>query len=70
MEDVVRPDFTVTLDIMKELLLVALNEEWEDTVTWEARSRIGEMVFVLVAGSCCGFRGEEIVKIDIILRVI
>jgi hypothetical protein len=64
MGDVVRSDFAVTSQIIKALL-ETLNEEWEDAVTLETRTRIAEMAFVLVAGYCCGLRGEEITKIDL-----
>jgi hypothetical protein len=64
MGDVVRSDFAITSDIVRALLDV-LNEEWEDSIDWKARSKIAEMAFVIVAGYCCGLRGEEIVKIDL-----
>jgi len=64
MGDVVRSDFAVTSDIINALLR-SLNEEWEDAASWEARAKIAEMAFVLIAGYCCGLRGEEIVKIDL-----
>ena len=64
MGDVVRSDFAVTSEIINALL-VTLNEEWEDAISLEARAKISEMAFVLVAGYCCGLRGEEIVKIDL-----
>ena len=64
MGDVVRSDFAITFEIINALL-VALNEEWEDAGSSEARAKISEMAFVLVAVYCCGLRTEEIVKIDL-----
>jgi hypothetical protein len=63
--DVVRPDFVVTMEVVN-VLLNGLEEEWNDAANWEARAQIvGEISFILVAGYCCGLRGEEIVKIDL-----
>jgi hypothetical protein len=42
-----------------------LNEEHGDAGSAEARAKIAEMAFVLIAGCCCGLRGEETVKIDL-----
>ena len=46
-------------------MLNALNEEHGDAGSAEARAKIAEMAFVLIAGHCCVLRGEEIVKIDL-----
>jgi hypothetical protein len=64
MGDVVRSVFTVTPDIILELLR-ALNEEWEDLTSCECRTKIVEIAFVLVTGYWCGLRGVGIVKIDL-----
>jgi hypothetical protein len=64
MGDVVRSDYAVTSEIINALL-TTLNKEYEDVATWEARTMIAEMVFVLVVGFCCGLRGEEITKVGL-----
>jgi hypothetical protein len=55
MGNVVRSDFAVTSKIVKALL-GKLNEEWEDAASWDAKTNIAEMVFVLVLGFCCSLR--------------
>ena len=64
MGDVVRSDFAITSEIINALLVI-LNEEWEDAGSLGARAKISEVAFVLVAGYCCGLRGEDVVKIDL-----
>ena len=56
MGDVVRSDLSITSEIVNALL-VTFNEEWEDAGSLEARAKISEMAFVLVADYCCGLQG-------------
>jgi hypothetical protein len=62
--DVVRSDYAVTLEIMKELL-EQLNSECEASMTTEQeKKRIANMGLLLSVGFLCGLRGEELMKID------
>jgi hypothetical protein len=64
MGDVVKSDYAVTSEIIKELL-EQLNLEWEASTGDRERRQIADMGFVLATGFLCGLRGKEIMKIDL-----
>jgi hypothetical protein len=64
MGDVVKSDYAVTSEIVKELL-EQLDSEWEVASCDSERKRIADMGLVIAAGFLCGLRGEEIMKVDL-----
>jgi hypothetical protein len=64
MGDVVKSDYAVTSEIVKELL-DQLDSEWEVATSDAEKKRIADMGFLIAAGFLCGLRGEEIMKVDL-----
>jgi hypothetical protein len=64
MGDVVKSDYAVTSEIVKELL-DQLDSEWEAATSDAEKKRIADMGFLIAAGFLCGLRGEEIMKVDL-----
>jgi hypothetical protein len=53
MGDVVRSDYAVTSQIVKELL-DQLDSEWESSINERERKRIADLGFLISAGFLCG----------------
>ena len=64
MGDVVKLDYAVTLEIVKELL-EQLDSEWGVASCDSERKRIADMGLVIAAGFLCGWRGQEMMKVDL-----
>ena len=62
MGDEVRPDMAISVELLKEMLLV-LKSEYLSSSKLEEKHRIAELGVILCSGFCAALRGEEIMKL-------